>query len=109
MIGERLVKFSLIKDIAELIKKKFNAKKVILFGSYAYGIPKSESDIDLLIVMDTTLKSYKQATLIRLVLDETFGISFPIDIVVRTPDEIEERLRKNDFFIEKVLRDGIPL
>jgi len=50
---------NLIKDMAEFIKKKFNPQKIMLFGSYAYGSPSSESDIDLLIVMNTHLRFHK--------------------------------------------------
>ncbi|OIN96105.1 hypothetical protein AUJ66_07395 [Candidatus Desantisbacteria bacterium CG1_02_38_46] len=67
------------------------------------------SDIDLLIVMNTNLKPYKQASLIRLFLDETFGVTYPIDIIVRTPESIERRIKEGDFFIKSVLEEGASL
>ncbi len=76
-----------------------------MFGSYAYGYPKEESNIDLLIIMKTNLKSYKQAAIIRMMSDNTFGVVKPIDIIVRTPDEIEKRLNEGDFFINKVINE----
>jgi predicted nucleotidyltransferase len=98
-----------IKDMAEFIKKRFNPQKVMLFGSYAYGKPSSESDIDLLIVMNTPLRFHKQAAIIRLALDEAFNVFLPMDIIVRDQDEIEKRVKQGDFFIKEILEEGILL
>lgn len=98
-----------IKLIAERIREKFEPKRIILFGSYAYGISKKGSDVDLLVIMDTELRYPKQAAQIRLYLDETVGVNFPIDIIVRSPEFIEERLKKGDFFIKTILEKGIEL
>ncbi|MFH0924964.1 MAG: nucleotidyltransferase domain-containing protein [bacterium] len=98
-----------IKLLAKKIKEKFNPQKILLFGSYAYGKPKKDSDIDLLIVMSTNLKPYKQASLIRLHIDQTYGVRYPIDIIVRTPEEIRERVQEGDFFIKKILQEGVLL
>ncbi len=95
--------------MAEFIKKKFNPHKVILFGSYAYGKPSSESDIDLLIIMNTSLRFHKQSAIIRLALDEAFNVSLPMDIIVRDQEEIEKRVNQGDFFIKEILEEGIPL
>lgn len=91
-----------IRAIAKKIKEKFNPQKIIIFGSYAYGVPKKGSDIDLLVIMDTNIPVRKQAALIRYELNDTI----PIDIIVRTPQQIEERIKMGDFFIKKILRDG---
>jgi predicted nucleotidyltransferase len=98
-----------IKDMAEFIKKRFNPQKIVLFGSYAYGKPSSESDIDLLIIMNTSLKFYRQAAIIRLALDEAYGVSFPMDIIVRDQNEIEKRVEQGDFFIKEILEEGMVL
>ena len=100
---------NLIKDMAEFIKKRFNPQKIMLFGSYAYGKPSSESDIDLLIVMNTPLRFHKQSAIIRLALDEMFNVSLPMDIIVRDQEEIEKRVKQGDFFIREILKEGIPL
>lgn len=94
-----------IKAMAELIKKKFSPEKVILFGSYACGKPKTGSDIDLCIIMETKLKPYKQAALIRKILPS----SIPIDIIVRTPEIVKKRLKMGDFFIKTIIEKGIYL
>ena len=41
-----------IKKYVNNIAKRFNPEQIILFGSYAYGAPKSDSDVDLLIIME---------------------------------------------------------
>ncbi len=94
-----------IRLIAEKIKEKFNPQKVILFGSYAYGIPKKSSDLDLLIIMDTDIHVRKQAFLIR---KEIRG-SIPIDIIVRTPKQVAERIEMGDFFIKQIIQKGVSL
>lgn len=100
---------NIIKEMAKFIKERFNPDKVVLFGSYAYGKPSYDSDVDLLVIMDTPLKFYKQSAIIRLAIDEKFGISFPMDIVVRNQNEIEKRLKEGDFFIKEILEKGIVL
>lgn len=76
----------LIKEAVKRIIDGFNPEKIILFGSYAYGHPSPDSDMDLLIVMDTNAKPHKRAVPIRKVLK---GIGIPKDVIVKTPDEFE--------------------
>ena len=92
-----------IQSLVDKIKEKFHPQKIILFGSYAYGTPKNGSDLDLLVIMDTDLRSYKQSAIIRQTLDESFGVIFPMDIIVRTPAETQKRMREGDFFIQHIL------
>lgn len=94
-----------LKSIAEKIKKKFNPQEVILFGSYAYGTPKKGSDVDLLVVMNTAISLKEQAFLIRKEIKELI----PIDVIVRTPEQIKERIKLGDFFVKRIIRDGISL
>jgi len=70
----------------ENIIKNFNPVRIILFGSYAYGCPTVDSDIDLMVVMETDEKPHKRATPIRKILK---GIGLPKDIIVKTPEEFE--------------------
>ncbi len=59
--------------------------------------------------MDTDLKPYKQASLIRLYLDKEFGVNHPMDIILRTPETIEKRVELGDFFIREIISKGISL
>lgn len=98
-----------LRIIAEKIKSCFNPIKIILFGSHACGKSTLTSDLDLFVIMKTNLKFHKQTALIRLKLDETVGVICSMDIIVRTPDVVEKRLKEGDFFIKTILEKGVEL
>lgn len=75
-----------LNEAVNRIIKEFNPEKIILFGSYAYGKPTVDSDIDLMIVMDTDEKPHKRAVSIRKALKD---IGIPKDIIVKTPQEFK--------------------
>jgi predicted nucleotidyltransferase len=91
-----------IKDKVLTIAEKFEPEKIILFGSYAAGTPASNSDVDLLIIMDTKRSTWDLAVEISSSLKH----SFPMDILVRTPQEIARRLEYGDFFIRDIIERG---
>lgn len=107
--NEKVIDKSQIKLFAEKIKGKFNPHKIILFGSYAYGNIDNSSDIDLLVIMETKESYPKVAAKIRLYLDEIFGVICPMDILVRSPQEVEKRINQGDFFLTTILNKGLPL
>lgn len=76
-----------IKKITARIVDKFHPYKIILFGSYASGKPTPDSDLDLLIVMDSDLPRYKRARAIR---EQLRDFCFSKDIIVHTPAEVEK-------------------
>jgi HEPN domain-containing protein/predicted nucleotidyltransferase len=73
------------------ILERFRPQKVILFGSYAYGIPNLDSDIDLLVVMPFKGRGHEQAVKIR----RELGSEMPIDLLVRTPEQVQERVERS--------------
>ena len=91
-----------IDDTVRQIVEQFHPKQVILFGSYAYGHPRPESDVDLLVVMDTPLKESKQALQICLTINYNFGL----DLIVRTPATLAQRLAWGDFFLREIIKKG---
>lgn len=101
--------YKFFKEAAKIAKDDFHACEVILFGSHAYGDPTASSDIDMLVILDTVLRPAKQAALIRLGIDKKLGIKYPVDLMVRTPMQIEERLRLGDFFINRIMSKGVRL
>lgn len=105
---EKEVRIKEAKEMASYIKLKFNASDVILFGSYAYGVPTSDSDIDLFIITKTDLRPVKQAAIVKRELNKKFGIKFPMDLIVRTPEFVRSR-KGQDFFIKKVINEGVHL
>lgn len=91
-----------IDQVVEQIVEKFKPQKIILFGSYARGNPRPESDVDLLVVMDTPLKASKQSLEIRRHLNVMFGM----DLIVHTPKHLKERVKMGDWFLRDVLKEG---
>ena len=94
---------SLLAGIAQRIAEKFRPQKVVLFGSFAKGAPDQDSDVDLLVVMDSKEPMSQR---IRRVTEVAKVPFLPMDIIVRTPAEIDERLAKGDFFIADILNKG---
>ena len=91
-----------IAEITRLIVEQFHPQKIVLFGSYAYGSPRPESDVDLLVVMDTPLRTIEQAQKIRQYLDPLFGL----DLVVYTPENLAKRLAWGDPFLQEIVARG---
>ena len=93
----------LLRDITQKVIQAFRPKNVILFGSYAYGVPTTDSDLDLLIVMESR---DRPAERIRKVSDLFDPRPLPMDFVVLTPGEVRHRLRGFDPFLEEVFEKG---
>jgi predicted nucleotidyltransferase len=94
-----------IQQIVWRIVERFHPQKVFLFGSYADGEPTPDSDVDLLIAMETSLRGVEQAVEIRKAVD----LPFPADLMVRTPQQIAERLALGDVFLREVVTKGMVL
>ncbi len=93
---------SVIDAMTQLIAERFKPQKIILFGSYAYGTPRPESDIDILVVMETPLRESQQALQIRQYLDPLFGL----DVIVFTPQNLAQRVEWGDFFLKEITIRG---
>ncbi|HET6387634.1 MAG TPA: nucleotidyltransferase domain-containing protein [Armatimonadota bacterium] len=93
----------LLSDIVERIVRQFHPKRIILFGSYAYGKPDINSDVDLLVIMESEDPLFPR---IRQVADAADVPFLPMDVIVYTPAEIKERLDKEDHFIANILKRG---
>ncbi len=94
-----------IKKIIKMITEKYRPEKIILFGSYAYGIPDEDSDVDLLIVKETNeLPFYRRFKVRKLCQDPQRHI--PFQPLVISPQELATRLRMNDPFFKEILEKG---
>jgi uncharacterized protein len=92
-----------IHRVAETIAAKFNPEQIILFGSYAYGKPHRFSDVDLLVVMETNERPLaKQLEIARALSPHPFGM----DILVRTPQQLRERIALGDYFLREITTKG---
>ena len=102
----KLISRKQIQAAAQKIADKIHPKKIILFGSYAYGKPTADSDVDLFVVMNSKKRPVERYGPISKIL---IPRPFPVDILVRTPAEVKEKLQHKDFFIEEVMSRGIVL
>jgi len=84
-------------DVAE----KFQPDKIILFGSYAYGSPHEDSDVDILVIMPAR-NEIDQSARIELAIEPPF----PLDIIVRTPKNMKWRLEEGDSFLREITSKG---
>jgi predicted nucleotidyltransferase len=92
-----------LKNVTDRIIEAFDPDRIIVFGSHVYGQPTPDSDVDLLIIMDSDERPAARATQVSRALRPR---PFPMDILVRTPEEIERRLEIGDYFIREVLEHG---
>ena len=93
-----------IKEVTEKIIKEFQPEKIILFGSWAWGTPHEDSDVDLFIVKESNKKRWEREYDLRMKL---IGNKFPpMDLLIYTPEEMEQRIRIEDLFIQDILKNG---
>ena len=92
------------KNIIDKISKKFNPIKIIVFGSYANGNVHKDSDLDLLLILETTLPKYKRASLIKL---ELVPYSIPLDLLIYTPEEYNKWKNTTNHIIKEIDKNGI--
>ena len=95
--------YRFIRQAAARIGQRFHPQKVILFGSYARGKPTPESDIDFLIIFPDKKDSAKRYSAISQELEPR---PFPMDLLIRSRQEIQDRLRKGDSFIREIVDRG---
>lgn len=97
-----------IHRIVERLRREYHPTQVILFGSYAYGRPSNESDVDLLIVKETTKPFYQRMFEVRRALSPLLRRQ-PFDPIVMTPRELQQRLARGDQFFESIMTKGKTL
>ena len=91
-----------LRRMCRRIAETFQPEKIILFGSYAYGKPTMESDVDLLVVMDFEGSYFQQADQIT----DRLHLALPLDLLVRTPEQVRQRLAMGDSFMREILERG---
>ena len=91
-----------IEAFVRAIARQFSPLKIILFGSYAYGVPTPDSDVDLLVIMDHSERNVEKAIEIDCAIRRTF----PLDLFVRRPADIARRIAMDDWFIRDIVEKG---
>ena len=92
-----------LPEVIQRLASKLQPEKIIIFGSYAYGVPTPDSDVDLLVIMETNASATERYLAVSGLL---YPRPFPVDILVRTPDEIQQALHSGDFFIREIVTQG---
>lgn len=94
-----------ILDMLEKLKREYQPQRIILFGSYAYGVPDRDSDIDLLIVKETQDRPIDRRVAVRKIVSAP-GRLIPFEPMVLTPSEVQQRLEIGDQFLEEIIEKG---
>ena len=92
-----------IQATCDDIVREFAPLQVILFGSYAYGTPTEDSDVDLLVVMDIPKSEFRNKTI---EIQQHIPRRFSMDLLVRSPEEIAYRVSYNDWFLREITEKG---
>lgn len=97
-----MVTMAQIEELARRIGREFHSDRVVLFGSYARGVATDDSDVDLLVIYPFEGRSVHQSVKIRMKLRPRF----PVDLLVRTPEKLRQRIEMGDDFIREILEEG---
>lgn len=103
----------IISNITEIFKQQ-GVERIILFGSYAYGNPTSDSDIDLMVVvpMDTIPSTHREKMDLYLHYNQfikSYRKIIPIDLIVYTKATYQRFIGMNSLFSQEILKEGIVL
>lgn len=93
----------LLQEAVRRIVQAGNPIKIVLFGSRARGEGRPDSDLDLLIIEESSLPRYKRSPRYRLAL---VGLFPSKDVVVWTPEEVANWANVPNFFVTTALREG---
>ena len=94
-----------LQEVVTILRTHYEPDEVILFGSYAYGRPHSDSDLDLFIVKDSSARPVDRQILVRRLLRK-INYQLPLTVIVMTPEETKQRMAIGDQFINEILTKG---
>jgi predicted nucleotidyltransferase len=92
-----------LQEIVRRLVTGLQPHKILLFGSYVYGTPSADSDVDLLVIVDTQARPVDRYVCVSRLLRPR---PFPLDILVKTPEEIAQALDSHDDFICEIMAQG---
>ena len=91
-----------IRKFARAIAREFKPRRIILFGSYAYGKTTEDSDVDILVIFSGRGTAQDRALDIRMQLHA----GFPLDLLTRTAQEVRHRISIEDWFMREIVEKG---
>ncbi|TSC77735.1 MAG: DNA polymerase beta domain-containing protein [Parcubacteria group bacterium Gr01-1014_33] len=92
-----------IKEIVQKIVNEYQPEKIILFGSWAWGTPGKDSDVDLFIVKKSEQSQFERIREVKRII---FGTDIATDVLVYTPEQVERRSALGDPLVKKILSSG---
>jgi predicted nucleotidyltransferase len=95
-----------IQTLADQIAREFDPEKIILFGSQARGDARPDSDVGLLVIVDSPEHPSRTAAKIT---NRVHPKRYPLDLIVRSPQTVRARLRMNDWFLREAIGQGLIL
>lgn len=98
-----MITTDIIAEIVNKIATGYDPDKIILFGSYAAGDPNENSDLDIFIIKDTDIPRPQRTIQVRKML---YGSMVPIDLIVYTPQEIDDSKENQYSFVHEVINKG---
>ena len=107
-MGQKRRTDALVEGMVRKLAAEYAPEKVILYGSRAYGHARPDSDIDLLIIKDTSERLIDRWTTVRRILSDPKR-TVPLETLVLTPDELQQRLEIGDQFIAQIVEKGTVL
>jgi len=94
---------TLLEEITRKIVDRFDPEKIVLFGSRSTGSSRTDSDVDLLVIMDTTKSPIQRAVEVKRACRPRF---VSMDVLVKTPEEVEAKLERGSSFLSQILDYG---
>lgn len=91
-----------IQQYCDAIAAAFKPRKIILFGSYAYGTPHEDSDVDVMVVMPK--KRFRRDLGFKMRMK--VPASFPVDVLVEPEDRLQARIQDRESFILDITEKG---
>ncbi|MGL5278720.1 MAG: nucleotidyltransferase domain-containing protein [Cetobacterium sp.] len=101
-----MINLKQIEQVKERLVKEFHPKKIYIFGSYAWGTPNEDSDLDILVILE---KCDNKILEMRKGLKALRGIGFPKDLIVENELEFLGNAQKNHLIENEILNKGYLL
>ena len=95
----------IIQQIVQKLRASYSPLKIILFGSHASGLALGDSDIDLLVIKETSERFIDRWVTVRQILSDPKR-KVAIEVLVLTPQEVSDRLARGDQFVAEILEKG---
>ncbi len=92
-----------IRRYCAAIAREFHPQRIVLFGSHASGRPHRDSDVDVLVIMKASRRLGRRPSL---AIRQRVPANFPVDVIVRDPQDFAWRIAQGDSFLREIVETG---